>query len=149
MPVKNHYPVGSELNPQRDPVQHMLLFRHGQWDDGLSSEQILTIMGEVTAWFDGLVVQGKVVGGSPLAEGGKTVQIRNGDVSVTDGPFVEAKEAVAGYLLLRVDSFEEAVAIARTSPLMRYDPTMSTEVREVAAECPVYERLRQQDTAAV
>lgn len=142
MPLKAHHPVGSEGNPERDATQYMLLFRHGQWDTSMSQDQILEVMDQVTAWFDNLFTQGKVVGGSPLVEGGKTVHLQNGTASVMDGPFVESKEAVAGYLLLKVDSLEEAVAIAKTSPLMQHDPTMSTEVREIAAECPVYERMR-------
>lgn len=140
MPLKNHHPVGSEANPERDPSQYMLLFRHGLWDEGMSASRIAEIMDEVTGWFDGLVALGKVVGGSPLIEGGRTVQIRNGAISVTDGPFAESKEAVAGYLILRVGSLEDAVKIAKTSPLLKHD--MVTEVREIAAECPVYVRLR-------
>ena len=142
MSLKQHYPVGSEMNPERDPKQFMLLFRHGPWDAGLGEDEIEKIMEQVRAWFDGLSAAGKIAAGSPLEEGGKTVQVRNGQAGVTDGPFVESKEAIAGYILLRVDTMEEAVAIARTSPMLGYDPSASTEVREVAAECPVYARLR-------
>ncbi|WP_367870928.1 YciI family protein [Luteolibacter sp. Populi] len=145
MPLKNHYPVGSEENPQRDPKQYMLLFRHGMWDEGLSPDEINRIMGEVTEWFDSLVKGGKVVAGNPLMEGGKSVMIRNGAVTVLDGPFVESKEAVAGFLTLHLESEEEAVAIAKTSPLLKHG--MITEVREVAGECPVYMRLRERAEA--
>ena len=147
MPLKHHYPVGSEANPEREPSQYMFLFRHGKWDEGLSAEEIMKIMEDVRAWFDALAKAGKVAGGSPLMEGGKTVRIGNGGASVSDGPFVESKEAVAGYLLLRVDSMEEAVEIAKTSPLLRHDATMTTEVREIAPECPVYVRLREMAAA--
>jgi hypothetical protein len=84
--------------------------------------------------------RGIVVGGTPLMEGGKSVMLRNGQVAVLDGPFVESKEAVAGYLIVRLESEEEAVAIAKTSPLLKQG--MVTEVREIAPECPVYDRLR-------
>lgn len=142
MPLKNHHPVGSTENPEAEPKQFMFLFRHGMWEEGLTPEETMKVMDQVTAWFDSLVKRGIVVGGTPLTEGGKSVMVRNGAVAVLDGPFAESKEAVAGYLIIRVDSEDEAVAIAKTSPLL--ESGMITEVREVAAECPVYERLREQ-----
>ena len=125
-----------------DPTQFMLLFRHGPWDNDLSPEEVMKIMDDVTAWFDNLVTRGIVVCGMPLQDGGRSVTARNGNVSVTDGPFVEAKEAVAGYLIISVDSIDEAVAVARSSPLLKHVGT-TTEVRQLAGECPLYERLRQ------
>ena len=49
----------------------------------------------------------------------------------TDGPFVESKEIVGGYMFVSADSFEQALAVARESPpaLM---PGSSVEIREVA-----------------
>ncbi len=145
MPIKNHHPVGSAENPQAEPKQFMFLFRHGMWDEGLTPEETMKVMDEVTAWFDSLVKRGIVVGGMPLMEGGKSVMVRNGSVAVLDGPFAESKEAVAGYLIIRLESDDEAVAIAGSSPLLKSG--MVTEVREIAPECPVYARLREQAAA--
>src|SRR5262245_2207142 len=47
----------------------------------------------------------------------RSVRVREGKKLVTDGPFVETKEAVGGFDLLECDSFEEAVEIAATHPL--------------------------------
>jgi hypothetical protein len=140
-PIKNHHPVGSAENPDADPVRYMFLFRHGVWDKALGPEEITAIMDEVTLWFDDLARRGIVIGGTPLHEGGKSVTLKDGRISVTDGPFAEAKEAVAGYLIIEVATEDEAVAIAKTSPLLKHG--MVTEVRQIAAECPVHERLRQ------
>lgn len=147
--LKAHHPLGSAANPEREKSQYMFLFRHGMWDKDMTPEQITQVMDDVTAWFDDLAGKGKILGGSPLEEGGKTVQVRNGNVSVMDGPFVESKEAVAGYILVNADSIEEAVEIAKTSPLMKYDTSMCTEVREVAQECPMYKRYREKEAAAL
>jgi hypothetical protein len=46
---------------------------------------------------------------------------------VVDGPFAESKETVAGYILLQVDSLDEAVEIAKECPGLDYD--ISVEVR--------------------
>jgi hypothetical protein len=47
----------------------------------------------------------------------RSVRRRGGKTIVTDGPFVETKEAVGGFDLLECGSFEEAVEIAAAHPL--------------------------------
>lgn len=49
----------------------------------------------------------------PLAKGTR-VRLADGEISVTDGPFAEAKEVVGGYALCETATHEEAVALART-----------------------------------
>lgn len=44
---------------------------------------------------------------------GARVRRSNGKISVTDGPFTEAKELVGGFALLKADSKEEAIELAR------------------------------------
>jgi hypothetical protein len=48
----------------------------------------------------------------PLATGAQ-VRITNGQLSVTDGPFVEAKEVIGGYAIFELRDKEEALASAR------------------------------------
>ena len=48
----------------------------------------------------------------PLATGAQ-VRIRDGELSVIDGPFVEAKEIVGGYAIFELRDKEEAVAMAK------------------------------------
>lgn len=121
------------------PPNYLLLFRHTRWDRGLSVEQTREVMDRVHAWFEDLARQGKSAGGFPLLEHGKTVSGDKGKTTVTDGPFAESKEAVGGYLLLRADDMEEAVAIAGASPLLSLG--VVTEVRELALQCPILERI--------
>ena len=47
----------------------------------------------------------------PLATGAK-VRVKGGELSVVDGPFVEAKEVVGGYAIFELRDKEEAVALA-------------------------------------
>ena len=49
----------------------------------------------------------------------------------TDGPFVEAKEIVGGYMLVTAESLDRALEVARESPGVMM-PGSSVEVREVA-----------------
>ncbi len=44
---------------------------------------------------------------------GARVRLANGKVSVTDGPFTESKELIGGLAILKADSREEAVELAR------------------------------------
>ncbi|MEO8353949.1 MAG: YciI family protein, partial [Chthoniobacteraceae bacterium] len=60
---------------------------------------------------------------------------------VADGPFVESKEAVGGYFLIRAGSFDEAVALARECPILEYGAAV--EVRPIAAVCPTMQRVRE------
>ena len=87
-------------------------------------------MGRAHVWFDQLIEQGKAKGGQRLAHEGKIVSGKK-ERTVTDGPFAESKEAVAGYILLLVDNLNEAVEIAKGWPLLEIDG-VSIEVRPVA-----------------
>lgn len=51
-------------------------------------------------------------GCAPTSKGAK-VRLSNGKLNVTDGPFSEAKELIAGFALFRVNSKQEAIAEAR------------------------------------
>ncbi len=132
------------MNTQTHSSEYMLLFRDTNWDGGLSAEEIQRVMDQITAWFESLDEQGKVKAGQPLLERGKTGSGKGGR-TVVDGPFAESKEAIGGYLLLRVDDLEEAVQIAKRHPAL--DLGMTIEIREVASDCPV--RARQQLAHAI
>ncbi len=64
--------------------------------------------------------------GGKLKAGGKIV----GAQSVTDGPFVEAKELIGGYMIVSADTMEEAIEIAQASPGVGM-PGATIEVREI------------------
>lgn len=120
---------------------YLLLFRGTDWDRGLSPEEIQKVMNRLMAWFDSLQRQGKIKGGQPLGEEGRTISGRKGR-TVADGPFAESKEAVGGYLLLQVAGLHEAVAIARAYPCLDYGA--SVEVRPIAEDCPTLQRVKEQ-----
>ena len=49
----------------------------------------------------------------------------------TDGPFVEAKEVVGGFMIIEAESMEQAIEVARESPGVAM-PGSSVEVREIS-----------------
>jgi hypothetical protein len=126
---------------------YLLLFRSTDWNQyDLSDQQVRQCMDKVNAWFDGLSASGKMVAAQPLMDDGVVVSGKGGEF-VTDGPFAEAKEAIGGYVLLSVETLEEAVALAKTNPMHEFG--LTTEVRPVASSCPhLYRALSRMATAA-
>jgi hypothetical protein len=70
-------------------------------------------------WLDNLQARGMWVTGDQLAppRRARSVRVRDGKAIVTDGPFVETKEAVGGFDILECGSLEEAVEIASEHPV--------------------------------
>ncbi|HTR80655.1 MAG TPA: YciI family protein [Bacteroidota bacterium] len=66
----------------------------------------------------------------PMLKGAR-VAFRGGKTSVTDGPFVEAKEVVGGYWMIDVKSKEEAIDWAKRCPAVKVDSGAVIEVRQV------------------
>ena len=108
----------------------LLLFRGG--DEGMSAarqspEGYQKHMMKWKTWMESLGKQGKFIGGQPLAGGGSV--IKGAKKVVTDGPFVEGKEIVGGYLMIKAKDLSEATEISKNCPIFDYDGIV--EVREV------------------
>ncbi len=93
--------------------EFMFLFRGGE-ADRKSPEEMQALVQEYIAWVRLLREKGKFKAGDELQGNGRVVS-RNGS-RVTDGPFVETKDAVGGYFLIEAADYDEAVAIAAQSP---------------------------------
>jgi hypothetical protein len=90
---------------------------------------------EVLDYVRGLEESGHLLAATPLqsATTAAMVRVRDGVVSVTDGPFAETKEQIGGYFLIEAADREEAIRIASGWPSARIG---SIEVR------PIDEALR-------
>jgi hypothetical protein len=121
-----------ETNPSTRAF--MLLFRNSGPENyaHLSPDQRQQVVVRWNDWFDELVAQGKAVEGQPL-EMETRVVAGAGGARITDGPFPEAKEAIAGYVKLMVGDREEATAIAKRHPGLAYG--LVIEVRELTPHC--------------
>jgi hypothetical protein len=65
--------------------------------------------------------------GGKLKPGGKVVTA----AATTDGPFVEAKEIIGGYMVVVAESYERAVEVVKEGPGLMM-PGSSIEIREMA-----------------
>ena len=83
---------------------------------------------ECVAGVERLSEQGNYVTGEPLrpVETATTVRVRDGEVIVSDGPFAETKEQLAGFYLLEAKDLNEALQLASRIPPARFG---SIEVR--------------------
>lgn len=133
------------MNATQTNNGYMLIFRGRDWQKSLSPEEMQQVSDKWMAWFKGLMESGKVTGGNPLENEGKVVSGKGGRI-VSDGPFAESKETIGGYFLLKVNSMDEAVAIAKGCPGLAYGAVV--EVRPVAGECPMATELRHETQLA-
>jgi hypothetical protein len=61
----------------------------------------------------------------------KTVRVRNGKTSITDGPFAETKEILAGFYLVDAGTLDEALEIASKIPPARIGSIEVRPIREL------------------
>lgn len=127
----------NELEMSKDG--YLLLLHTSDWWTKAGREELEKYIAQSQAWLERLMASGKIKGGQALARSGAIVS-GNGR-RVTDGPFAESKEVVGGYLLLNVETFEEAVAIAQTAPNLAHGARV--EVRSLTDICPATVRLEE------
>lgn len=118
--------------------EYLLLLRGGDaphLDPVKTPEEWQKHMGEWKIWMGNLVADGKLSGGSPLAQTGRVIQGRS--KVTTDGPFAEGKEMIAGYLMIKADNYNEVLELSMSCPGLANDSTI--EIREVQAMEMKYE----------
>jgi hypothetical protein len=73
---------------------------------------------ESSSWFERYAKAGKILGGNELQgpSTATTVWRKEGKVTVTDGPFIEAKEVIGGFALVEVADLDEALEMAKAWP---------------------------------
>jgi len=109
--------------------EFLLVFRRDAYHNEVqaSPEQFQAMMKSWQDWMGSLAAQNKLVAaGNRLASEGKI--IRPGNL-ITDGPYVELKEAVGGYTIIKADSLEEATELSKGCPILAANG--SVEVRPI------------------
>ena len=112
-------------------MQYALLIygEEGAWD-ALADDERGAVYAEYGALNAELRGQGKLVAGEELQSiaTATTVQVRNAEAVVSDGPFAETKEALGGFYLIEAESLDEAIEWASRIPSAR---TGTIEIRPV------------------
>jgi hypothetical protein len=108
--------------------EYLLLFRGGDAMKGMSAEEMQVHMQQWMQWMGELNAKGKFSGAQPLINTGKV--ITGTKKVVSDGPFMEGKEMVGGYLILKAGNYDEEVQLSNDCPVLAFvDGTV--EVREI------------------
>ncbi|HEY5264419.1 MAG TPA: YciI family protein [Steroidobacteraceae bacterium] len=104
--------------------------------NALSRSEWGELRDETLAYVDGMRKSGHLVSTHALqsARTAATVRIRNGQLSVTDGPFAETKEQLGGFFLIDARDLNEAIQVASQWPSARIGNIEVRPVEEVLGE---------------
>jgi len=112
-------------------ANYLLLLRHetGAYDD-MSPDEMQDVVTRYRKWVERLHESGAYVASEKLANDGRTLRGANERLRVSDGPYVEGKELIAGFYLIEAPNYERAVELARGCPALERG---IIEVREILA----------------
>lgn len=106
-----------------------LLFRFPAGNDPtkIPAEEMKAIAKKWQDWAGGIAAQGRMSnGGQRLAMEGKV--LKPGGV-ITDGPFVEIRECLASFIVVKADNLDDATTLAHGCPIL--DQGGSVEIRPI------------------
>lgn len=108
--------------------EFVLLFRQPSFDySEVSKEEMAALAKKWNEWWKGIEEQGKLASRGPrLAMEGKV--LKPGGV-VTDGPFVEIKEKLGSFIIVKAEDLEEATTLAHGCPTLEQGG--SVEIRPI------------------
>jgi len=112
--------------------EFMFIYKGGdaKWMATASVTEKAAVMAQWGTWLNGLGEKGQLAaGGSPLEFTGRRL---TKDGIVTDIAASELKELVSGYSVVKADSLDKAIALARECPIFLHEGAI-VEVRPVAA----------------
>jgi hypothetical protein len=100
----------------------VFLFRQPITDEQVSQADMQAIFNKWDNWFSGIAAQGKLNNmGIQLANPGKV--LRTGGI-ITDGPFVEIRERLNGFIVVRAENIDEAITLAHGCPILEINGTV-------------------------
>ena len=107
--------------------EYALIMRHQDGQKLASPEQMQVWMKQTMDWIGGIAAQNKLTDtGNALKGEGKV--LKPGNV-ITDGPYMETKELVGGYTIVKAGSLEEATDLAKGCPILTFGGNV--EIREI------------------
>ena len=103
--------------------------------DAMSESDLQALDGESLKYDDSLKKGGHFLAAQALesVNAATTVRLRNGKVSVTDGPFAETHEQIGGFILIEARDLNEAIQLAAHIPGGRLGGVEVRPVKELVA----------------
>jgi hypothetical protein len=102
--------------------------------NGLDPSDRTTITNQSLDYNDELQQRGHFLAAAALQDvtSAVTLQVRNGKLSTTDGPFAETKEQLGGFVLIEARDLNEALQLAAKIPMARLAKIEVRPIRELA-----------------
>ncbi|HYX81552.1 MAG TPA: YciI family protein [Gemmatimonadales bacterium] len=107
-----------------------LIYEDEKWWEKATPADMQQGMAEYNAFTTNIKQNGNYIGGEALqpTKTAKSVRVRNGKISTTDGPYVETKEQLGGYYLINAKDLNDAVEVAARIPGAKHG---TVEVRPI------------------
>ena len=93
----------------------------------LTDEQLHAEIRIMSKWVEELTKSGNFIQGDPLENG---MRVATANKILSDGPFIEAREAVTGFTLIKADNIDQAAELAMACPLVQ-NGQIKIEVRPI------------------
>ena len=110
-----------------------------------SESDCIAVMDECFAYQDTLQKNGHFAGGEALdsPRNATTIRLRNGQLSITDGPFTETKEQLGGFCILEATDLNHAVQLISKHPAVKYGNVFEIRaIFDMTEACRESERRR-------
>jgi hypothetical protein len=101
--------------------------------DALPQSEFDTIVRDTIAYRDELRQSGHYIASDALeyVQAATTIRVRNGKVSITDGPFAETKEQLGGFYIIEARDLNDAIRVASLMPPARRGSIEVRPIREL------------------
>lgn len=99
-------------------MQEFILLMKGDDSKDISPEVMQQRMQSYIVWMKEMSDKGNYVAAQPLKSTGH--HLVDKDTVLTDGPFLEPKEVIGGFIILKASDIDEATELAKTCPLLEH-----------------------------
>jgi hypothetical protein len=106
--------------------------------EALPASELQALDDASIAFDDSLRKRGHLIAAQALesVQTATIVRVRNGKVSVTDGPFAETNEQIGGFLLIEAQDLNQAIQLAAQVPAIRLGGIEVRPIKELTASQP-------------
>src|SRR5262245_2208750 len=103
--------------------------------DAMSKSELQSLDDESLAYDETLRKSGHFLAAQALqsVHAASTIRVRNGKISVTDGPFAETNEQIGGFILIDARDLNEAIQLASKIPSVRLGGAEVRPVKELTS----------------
>jgi hypothetical protein len=108
--------IGATITLKEERMKYLLLIMSGE------SVQVSPEESDPTAWVEEMAGRGVRLDGDrlrPISDA-TTVRVRKDELLISDGPFAETKEQIAGYDVIECADLDEAIEVASKHPVARF-----------------------------